>query len=139
MIATRFVRLLAAIVAPLFLAASLASAQQLDLVDAAPIFQVSFEDRFVTVGNHYFAPAAIELRVGRPIRFHVANGTASSVHLHTFLILAEDGTVVGGRMQPLVAHGSNVVEWVPQVPGRYFIVCGICPEDEEMVIAVVVT
>jgi plastocyanin len=136
MIPRRLLHIVATTFVLVGLAPWLASANQVDLLE--PTFRVSFEDRFLTVGNHFFAPNELQLTAGTSIRFHIANGTPAHVHLHSFVILAEDGSVVGGRFDALAVDVETVIEWMPPGPGRYLVVCTFCPAEEGMVITVIV-
>jgi heme/copper-type cytochrome/quinol oxidase subunit 2 len=132
MIAWRLVRVLGPFLVVFVLLSSSASAQQVDLV--AGSFGVTFDDRFVTVGDHFFAPNEFTVSVGRTVRFHVANGSPD--HLHSFVVFTLDGTMVGGRGGVITPGHRVTVEWTPEAPGTYLIVCAVCPGEEEMIIVV---
>jgi heme/copper-type cytochrome/quinol oxidase subunit 2 len=128
----RFVRRPCLALAAIVLMSSYASAQQ--LASIGPSSGFAFDERFFTVGDHFFAPAEITVSVGKPVRFHVSNGSRD--HLHNFLILSHDGALLGGRPGAIYPGQRVEVEWTPGTPGVYLIVCGVCPREEEMIIVV---
>lgn len=103
---------------------------------ASPAFgQGSLDERYVTVGSHYFMPSAFTFQVGQHVRFHVANSSLD--HLHDFLIVPESSRAIVGGHPGAIRPGEHVtVDWTPTAPGTYLIVCATCPAAERMIIAV---
>ena len=68
------------------------------------------------------------------MRFDLVN--ASPDHLHNFLLLARDGTLVGGRTEVIHPDRRETVEWTPVETGTYSISCAVCPIEEGMLASV---
>lgn len=88
------------------------------------------DDRFVTVGDHFYLPEELTVALGKPVRFHIGN--ISSDHIHNFLVLDEDGTLVAGPSTVIYPNQRIVFEWTPSKAGTYIIACAVCPVEEEM-------
>lgn len=92
--------------------------------------ELRYDDRFFTVGDHFYAPGEITVELGTPVRFHVFNGSLD--HLHNFMVLNADRTLVGGRTEVIHPNQRLAFEWTPTEKGTYVIACAVCPAEEGM-------
>ncbi len=81
---------------------------------------------FVTLGDHYFAPASFTVRVGQTVRFELT--TVGRSFRHDFLIMpAGSPTVLAGHPAIIPFATGASVDWTPTEAGTYRIACAVCP------------